>query len=75
MTQQANSAELDNRFRYHSPRGAARKTQHERVRSACRALAEEFDQELPNGREKAIVMTKIEEAMFWANAALARSPE
>jgi hypothetical protein len=29
---------------------------------------------LPPGREKALVLTNLEQAMFWANAAIARQP-
>lgn len=49
--------------------------QHELVRGICLSTAGDFDGLLPEGREKALAITKLEEAMFWANAALARQPE
>lgn len=66
-------ADLANRFNYHPPLTEERKRQHERVRQYLLQMAEEFEQSLPDGREKALVLTKLEEAMFWANAAIARS--
>lgn len=66
---------LAHRFNYHPPKTDARRTAHEDVRATCLALAEELDGLLPDGREKSLAITKIEEAMFWANAALARQPD
>lgn len=49
--------------------------EHEMVRADCLSLAETLNESLPDSREKALAITKIEEAMFWANAALARQPD
>ena len=67
--------DLANRFRYHAPRSAHRAAEHTLVREGCQHLAEQLDDLLPDGREKSVAITKIEEAMFWANAALARSAD
>jgi len=67
-------AELIHRFEYHRP-SPAKVIAHEDVRSAVVNLALEFDSALPPGREQALAITKLEEAMFWANAAIARSKE
>lgn len=65
--------DLDNRFKFHP---ATDKTgpQHDDVRGLCRQLALLLNDKLPEGREKAVVFTKLEEVMFWANAAIARNP-
>lgn len=63
--------ELDTRFDYHAPT-PDRTRAHERVRSYLKQMAQEFDLTLPESREKTIAITKLEEAMFWANAAIAR---
>jgi hypothetical protein len=44
---------------------------HEDVRKAVIDLAVELNSKLPEGREKALVITKLQETMFWANAAIA----
>jgi hypothetical protein len=64
--------DIDNRFRFHSPNTEERRDAHEWVRGACGNLAFELDDRLPAGREKELALTKLEEVMFWANAAIAR---
>ncbi|MEV2203750.1 hypothetical protein AB0E11_27840 [Streptomyces fradiae] len=66
------SAELAHRFNYHPPRTPAVAEAHAAVREQCTQLAGFLDSTVPDGREKAVAMTKVEEAMFWANAAIAR---
>jgi hypothetical protein len=67
--------EIENRFRFHPPSTERRRRTHSSVRGACLALAEQLDALLPEGREKALALTNLEQAMFWANAAVARQTE
>lgn len=67
-------AELFNRFDYHPPIAPGRAKEHELVRLACFELAELLTTLLPPGREASLAVTHLEEAMFWANASLARQP-
>ncbi|MFD8611066.1 hypothetical protein [Streptomyces sp. NPDC059631] len=66
------SADLDRRFNYHAPATQERAAAHALVRASCQGLAEIINDACPDGREKSTALTKIEEAMFWGNAALAR---
>lgn len=66
--------ELDHRFTYHAPRGTAPQ-RFIAIREEGRALASLINAACPEGREKALALTKIEEAVMWANAAVARNPE
>lgn len=68
------SADIDNRFAYHPPT-PERVTAHETVRELCRTLAHTLDGILPSGRDKALALTKLEETMYAANAAIARAPK
>jgi len=65
--------ELANRFAYHKPSSPAVAEAHETVRNILFSVASQFQTNLPEGREKSLAITKLEEAMFWANAAIARN--
>lgn len=67
--------DLENRFDYHQPRDDETKRRHEQVRAVCLGAALDIDGLLPEGREKSLAVTKLEEAMMWANAGIARAPQ
>jgi hypothetical protein len=64
--------DIATRFDFHSATTEEKRNEHTSVRQACRRLADELNERLPEGREKALAITKLEEVMFWANAAVAR---
>lgn len=65
--------ELANRFAYHPANTEEKKQAHESVRNVLLATADTIVglTGAPT-REQAVALTKLEEAMFWANAAIAR---
>lgn len=67
------SAQINHNFKYHPPVGNAAES-HAAVRLQLMRAAEFIDSTLPPGagREKALAITKIEEAMMWACAGIAR---
>jgi len=65
------SQDLEHRFTYHKPKeGQPEKYQH--LRTEALYLADRINQYCPDGREKSLAITKLEEAIFWANASIAR---
>lgn len=64
--------DIEHRFAFHAATTQEKRDEHTSVRAACRDLALRVQQDVPEGREKALALTKIEEAMMWANAAIAR---
>jgi hypothetical protein len=64
--------DIANRFAFHAATTEEKRDAHTSVRRQCRNLADFINAKLPDGREKSTAITKLEEAMFWANAALAR---
>lgn len=67
------AAELGLRFTYHPP-VAGQLDKYEHLRSVANGFAHYVASVVPPGREQATAITKIEEAMFWANAGIARQP-
>ena len=63
--------DLYDRFRHHPPTPHSLAV-HERVRTNAYAFACVLAA-LPDSREKSLAITKLEEAMFWGNAAVARN--
>lgn len=67
------SSDLDDRFKYHQPSNEDVKSNHESIGHHCRELAEHLNNLVPEGREKSLAMTHLEEVMMWANAGIARN--
>jgi hypothetical protein len=66
--------DIENRFTYHPPATSEQVERHELVREMCGHLAHSLNTLLPDGREKSLAITHLEEVMMWGNAALARDP-
>jgi len=70
---------LDNNFTYHKPFGN-QPGRYERIRSLGKDLASFITMGdgrgllgCPESRERSLALTKLEEAVMWANAAIARN--
>ena len=64
-------AELLTRFTYHPPT-EGQVTHYEEIRYLAKTFAEVIDLRCPESREKSLAFTALEEAVMWANAAIAR---
>ena len=71
--QDALTADMHNRFGHHPVRSIERERAHAHIREEIQTCATQVARILPEGRERSLAITKFEEAMFWANAALARA--
>jgi len=69
-----NSDEVNRIFDSHPPESEADRLAHEQVREAFKRIAITMSN-LPAGRERSIVMTKLEEASFFAHATIGRNPQ
>lgn len=63
---------IENNFKYHSPK-EGQPEKYEAIREKAKELAYLIDEQCPNSREKALAMTKLEEAVMWANSSVARN--
>jgi hypothetical protein len=65
-------ADLDNRFTFH-PASIEQARKYESIRARALEFAQWVDSVAPDSRELSLAVTHIEEAVFWANAAIARN--
>ena len=66
--------DIDNRFTYHPP-APGLVDRFVQIRSEARQLAITIVQSTPASREQSLAITALEEAVMWANAAIARHPD
>lgn len=59
-------------FTYHPPKGD-QVIRYEMIRDRGRGLAEFIDEKCPDSPEKSLALTNLEQAIMWANAAIARN--
>lgn len=62
---------INNNFVYHCPPASVR-MDFFLLRNLGKDLASLINDVVPDGREKSLAITKIEEAIMWANAGIAR---
>lgn len=63
---------IGNDFKFH-PATDVTGPQHASIRDIVRQTALELQSRTPLGREQSLMLTHLEEAMFWANASIARN--
>jgi hypothetical protein len=68
----ATDLRLENNFTYHAPKGDQAR-RYEEIRDMGRSLAHLMTRRCPESRELSLALTKLEEAVMWANAAIARN--
>ena len=60
---------IDSNFTYHAPTPEMQ-SKFPIIRSAARDLAHIINELVPEGREKSLAMTKLQEVVMWANAGI-----
>lgn len=63
--------DLEVRFTYHSP-NAEQATKYPMIRTKAKEMAYLIEELVPEGRERSLALTKLEEVMMWANAGISR---
>ena len=66
--------DLKNRFTYHEP-WPNDVDKFETIRRIALSYATVINELVPDGAEKTLSVTKLEEVVFWANAGIARNHE
>jgi hypothetical protein len=66
------SDDLRNRFTHHPPKGDQAE-RYEKVRSSALSFANLLTENCPPSRELSLALTNLEQAVFWANASIARN--
>ena len=63
---------IENNFMNHKPCYAGQTDKYEAIRAKAKELAYLIEEVCPKSREASLAMTNLEQAVFWANAAVAR---
>lgn len=63
---------IENNFMYHAPKNDQQQ-RYEDIRQVAKNFALLIQHSVPESREKSLAMTKLEEAVMWANAGIARN--
>lgn len=66
------AAQIDNAFMYHSPKDD-QPARYQAIRDKAKELATLIAVSTPTSREQSLAMTNLEQAVMWANAAIARN--
>jgi hypothetical protein len=67
------SVDLEKRFTYHPPKDGDQVARYEQIRRWGFECARYITEATPDSREQSLALTKLEEAIMWANAAIARN--
>ena len=67
-----NANDIVTRFTYYPPKNDQAE-KYEEIRRAARSLASLLITLTPESREQSLAITHLEEAVFWANASIARN--
>jgi hypothetical protein len=65
-------AEIDHRMTFHPVTGPAQAESYQKIREAGRVFAHLVADLTPYSREQSTAISKIDEAIMWANASIAR---
>ena len=63
---------IEKNFTYHAPK-QGQPERYELIRNKAKELALTIEKACPDSREKSLAFTKLEEAVMWANASIARN--
>jgi hypothetical protein len=66
------NSKIENNFKYHAPK-EGQQEKYVAIREQAKTLAYMLESLCPDSREKALAFTKLEEAVMWANASIARN--
>ena len=64
--------DFEKTYTYHAPK-ADQPQRYEAIRAKAKELATLIEGTCPDSREKSLAHTKLEEAVMWANASIARN--
>jgi hypothetical protein len=64
--------QIENSFTYHPPKGDQAE-RYQTLRESAKYLAHQINLLVPNGREKSLAITHLEESIMFANAGIARN--